>query len=372
MRVLVAPDSFKGSIGAAAAAGALAEGWRQARPGDELTCLPLADGGEGTLEALAAAASGPVRWHQAAVSGPDGAPLASCWLELPGATGVVELARASGLPLLAAADPLGAHTTGVGELIARALQAGVLRIVIGLGGSASTDGGTGALAALGARFRDRGGRPLRPGGGALADLASVDLAALRPPPPGGVTCLADVTAPLLGPRGAAAVFGPQKGADPAQVALLEAGLARLAGLLGGEPGAAGAGAAGGTGYGLAAAWGAEIVPGAAEICRISGLDAALRGADLVITGEGRYDGTSGTGKAAGTVLAAAAGAGVRALLVAGEIATEAPQPVAAAVALAGLAGGSAAAMASPARWLRVAGRDLALGSGPEPVGPAGG
>jgi glycerate 2-kinase len=360
MRVVVAPDSFKGSIGAAEAAAALAGGWHAARPGDEITCLPLADGGEGTLEALAAA-SGAGRWHRAQVRGPGGAPVSSCWLELPAGTGVIELARASGLPLLAVPDPLGAHTFGVGELVAGALDAGVRRIVIGLGGSASTDGGTGALSALGARFLDRRGQPLRPGGGALRDLASADLTGLRPAPPGGVTSLVDVTAPLLGPHGAAAVFGPQKGADPAQVAQLEAGLARLAALLGGQPGAAGAGAAGGTGYGFAAAWGAEIRPGAAEICRISGLDAALRGADLVITGEGRYDDTSGKGKAAGTVLAAAAAAGVPAALVAGVIASEPPLPVTQMVALAGLAGGPAAAMASPARWLSAAGRDLALG-----------
>jgi glycerate 2-kinase len=369
MRVVIAPDSFKGSIGAAAAAAALADGWREARPWDELTCVPLADGGEGTLEALAAA-SGPARWHQARVSGPDGAPLDSCWLELADSTGVVELARASGLPLLAEPDPLGAHTAGVGDLVGLALDARVGRIVIGLGGSASTDGGTGALSALGARFLDSRGRPLAPGGGGLADLAAVDVAGLRPAPPGGVTCLADVTAPLLGPHGAAAVFGPQKGADPAQVARLERGLARLADLLGGDPAAAGAGAAGGTGYGFAAAWAAEIVPGAAEISRISGLGEALRRADLVITGEGRYDGTSRTGKAAGTVLAAAAAAGVPAALVAGEVASEPPQPLVAAVALADLAGGLRAAMTSPARLLRAAGRALALGQ--HPADEAGG
>jgi glycerate 2-kinase len=367
MRIVVAPDSFKGSIGAADAAAALADGWRDARPGDELTCVPLADGGEGSLDVLAAAVLAstgttgpPPRWHPVQVTGPGaGGRVASCWLELPDATACIELARASGLPLLAAPDPLGAQTTGTGELIADALAAGARRIVIALGGSASTDGGTGALAALGARFLDAAGQELPAGGGALAGLASADLTGLRPAPPGGVACLTDVRAPLLGPRGAAAVFGPQKGAGAAQVAVLEAGLARLARVLGGDPWAPGAGAAGGSGYGFAAAWGADITPGAAELCRIVGLDRELAGADLVITGEGGYDATSGEGKVTGTVLAAAARAAVPAALVAGTIAADPPPGVAVSVTLAGLAGGARPAMEHPRRWLRAAGQTLA-------------
>jgi glycerate 2-kinase len=332
-----------------------------------------------------------VRWHRPRVTGPAGDPVTARWLELPGlpgrgngappqaGTAVVELARASGLPLLARPDPMGAQTTGLGEVLGRVLDAGVGRILVGLGGSASTDGGTGGLAALGARFLDAAGQPLAPGGGALAGLARVDLSGLRPPPGGGVTCLTDVTAPLLGPRGAAAVFGPQKGADGAQVARLEAGLARLAEVLGGDPAAAGAGAAGGTGYGLATAWGAVLVPGAAELCRLAGLDRALAGADLVITGEGRFDETSLTGKTCGTVLAAAAAARVPVALVAGQasgLPGKGPArdglpggagPVAM-VTLTGLAGGTAAALASPRRWLRQAGRRLA-GQIPESSGP---
>ncbi len=355
---MIAPDSFKGSIGAPAAAAALAAGWHRARPGDEVSCLPLADGGEGTLDVLAAAVPA-ARWHQATVTGPGRAAVAACWLELPGQTAVIELARASGLPLLASPDPMGAHTAGTGKLISRALDAGAARIVVTLGGSASTDGGTGALTALGARFADAAGNALPPGGGALAELASADLSRLRPPPPGGVSCLTDVTAPLLGPDGAAAVYGPQKGAAAGQVAMLEAGLAALARLLGGAPAAPGAGAAGGTAYGFAAAWGAVIVPGAAEIARIAGLHTALAAADLVITGEGRYDATSATGKVAGAVLAAAARAGLPAALVAGSIAAEPPPGCRMSVALAGLAGGTAAAQADPARWLAAAGRLLA-------------
>jgi glycerate kinase len=183
-----------------------------------------------------------------------------------------------------------------------------------------------------------------------------------------VTCLTDVTAPLLGPRGAAAVFGPQKGAGRAQITRLEAGLARLAELLGGDPAAPGAGAAGGTGYGLAAAWGAVLTPGAAELSRLAGLDHALANADLVITGEGRFDATSLTGKTCGTVIAAAAVAGVPVALVAGQVSGTppeqrpardgAPAPVAI-IALNELAGGTAAALASPRRWLHQAGRHLA-------------
>ena len=357
MRVVIAPDSFKGSASAAAVASALAQGWLAERPADQVTCLPLADGGEGTLDVLAATVPG-ARWRRATVTGPGGEPVECGWLELPGAVVAVELARASGLPLLTRPDPMGAHTIGLGEVICRALDHGTGQILIGLGGSAATDGGTGALAALGARFLDAGGRDLPPGGGALADLAAVDTSRLRPPPAAGVTCLADVTAPLLGPQGAAAVFGPQKGAHPRQVAQLEAGLARLAGLLGGEPGAPGAGAAGGTGYGLAAAWGALLRPGAPELFRLAGLDRAMARADLVITGEGRYDPTSLTGKAAGTVITAATVAGVPVALVTGTL--SGPRPAAAAVVtLTALAGGTGPALAHPERWLHLAGRRLA-------------
>jgi glycerate 2-kinase len=391
VRVLIAPDSFKGSLGAAAAAAALSEGWLSVRPGDQVTRLPLADGGEGTLDVLAATIPG-AHWRRAKVTGPAGASVTARWLELPAlegqgdgtptgrpvsaqvSTAVVELARASGLPLLARPDPIGAQTIGLGELLGRALDAGVGRILVALGGSASTDGGTGALTALGARFLDAAGKPLLPGGGALVGLAAVDLSGLRRAPGGGVSCLTDVTAPLLGPTGAAAVFGPQKGARGAQIARLEAGLARLAEVLGGDPAAPGAGAAGGTGYGLAAAWGASLTPGAAELGRLAGLDRALADTDLAITGEGRFDETSLTGKTCGTVIAAAAAAGVPVAVVAGQVSdgitARVPGPglvpgLASVIALAGLAGGTAAAMAGPRRWLRRAGARLASDIGAE-------
>jgi glycerate kinase len=367
VRVLIAPDSFKGTLGAIDVAGELAGGWLAERPGDRVTRLPLADGGEGTLDVLAAAVP-EARWHRDVLTGPVGAPVSSRWLGFPGGTAVVELAECSGIIRLPRDDsgkpclaPMTAQTFGLGEALGRALDQGATRIMVTVGGSASTDGGTGALAALGARFLGAAGQPLPLGGGALAGLAAVDLTELRPPPAGGVTCLTDVTAPLLGGPGAAKTYGPQKGADDDQIARLEAGLHRLAELLGGNPSAPGAGAAGGTGYGLATAWGAALTLGAPELCRLAGLDQALATADLVITGEGRFDETSLTGKICGTVIGAAAVAGVPVALVAGQVSGAAPD-VARLITLAGLAGGTAAALTGPGRWLREAGRQLAGGS----------
>jgi glycerate 2-kinase len=355
MRVIVAPDSFKGSSSAAAATAAIAAGWRSVRPGDEVLEMPMADGGEGTLDVLAAAVPG-CRWHAALVSGPGQQRVQAAWLELPGQLHVVEFASAAGLTLLSPPQPLRSHSYGVGELIGHALDAGARSIVIGLGGSASTDGGTGALAALGARFLDASGADLPPGGGALSGLARISLAGLRPPPAGGAQCLTDVRAPLLGRDGAAMVYGPQKGASPSDVANLEHGLSRLSALAGGRPDELGSGAAGGAGYGFAI-WGARLCPGAAHIADIAGLPDALAGADLVITGEGRYDRTSRTGKAVGTVLDLAAEAGAPAVIVAGVLATIPRLP---AIELAALAGDQSAAVADAGRWLEQAGRQLAV------------
>lgn len=203
LRVLVAPDAFKGTADAATAAEALAAGWLSVRPGDETVVLPLADGGEGTLDAVARAVPGAVRVPVTGVPGPNGLAVDGAWLRLPDGTGVVELAAVSGLPLLDRPDPLGAHTAGLGAVIADALRAGVTALVVAVGGSASTDGGTGALTALGARFLDRAGRALPLGGAALSRLASADLSALAAAPPGGIEILTDVRNPLLGDQGAA-------------------------------------------------------------------------------------------------------------------------------------------------------------------------
>lgn len=330
MRVVVAPDSFKGSIAAHDAAAAISAGWRSVRPGDEVVELPQADGGEGTLDAIEAAIPDAVRRQAGMVTGPDGRPVSGEWLELPDGTAVVELAQCSGLALMERLDPLGATTRGLGEVIAAALDAGAPSLVIALGGSASTDGGAGALAALGA----------------------------RPAPPGGVTLLTDVTAPLLGAHGAAAVFGPQKGATPSDVAALELRLRDWAARFDADPATPGSGAAGGTAFGFLAAWNARIEPGAPAIARLTGLTRAVEAADILITGEGAFDDTSSAGKVTGHALRLASENGLRVVVIAGRVATEPRLPdgrPTASVSLVDLAGSPAAAMAGPARWLTSAG-----------------
>lgn len=329
---MIAPDSFKGTLGAAGVAAAIAAGWRSLRPEDELVVLPQADGGEGTLEALQAALPAAVRNVVRDVTGPDGRPVNAYWLALPDGTAAVELALSSGLPLMPALDPLGATTRGLGEVVAAALDAGATRLLVGLGGSASTDGGRGALEALGWPN------------------------ALRAAPRDGVILLSDVTAPLLGPDGAAAVFGPQKGATPEQVALLEQRLTEFSTLLGGDPAAPGAGAAGGTGYGLMAAWGATATSGADYIAALTGLHAQQQ--DVLITGEGRFDSQSLSGKVVGQALARATG---RTVVIAGALSATAPDL---GFSLTALAGSAEAAMADTAHWVAVAGAEAARALSP--------
>lgn len=366
LTVVIAPDSFKGTAAAVDAAAALAAGWRAARPGDDIVLAPMADGGEGTLDTIASAVPGALRMAER-VQGPvgrgDDGLVDADWLLLPetspgtGPTALVELAAASGITLLDPLAPMAAHTHGFGQLIARALESGVHRLLLAIGGSASTDGGTGALTALGARFLDDSGAPVVPGGAGLRDLARVDLSALAPLPPGGAFVLSDVTSPLLGERGAAAVFGPQKGATPAEVAELEAGLRRLAAAIDTDPAAPGAGAAGGTGFALLA-WGASLSPGAVAVADVIGLADSIRSADVVITGEGRFDAQSGNGKVASQVLALADEAGAATMLVAGRIDAD-THGFAASASLSALAGSTEAALADPLRWLRAAGERLA-------------
>ncbi|MEU3574087.1 glycerate kinase [Kitasatospora sp. NPDC036755] len=353
MRVVLAPDSFKGTVTATDAARALAEGWRSVRPDDELIARPMADGGEGTAAAVAAALPGTTEHDVPGCTGPDGRTVTGRYALLPDGTALVELAVASGLPLMARAAPLTATTRGTGEAVAAALDSGARRLTVALGGSASTDGGTGLLAALGLRLTDPQGRELPDGGGELTRLHRVDSTGLRPAPPDGVVLLTDVADPLLGPDGAAAVYGPQKGAGPDEVALLDRGLSRLAALLGGDPAQPGAGAAGGTAYGLTAAWGAVVRPGAAAVADLLGLDRDIAAADLVITGEGRYDATSLRGKAVGEVLGRAARAGVPARIVAGESTDDRV------LTLSALAGDPASARQHAHTWLARAGARLA-------------
>jgi len=320
VHVLIAPDKFTGSLTGAQVAAAVDAGLRDVLPDVRTTRLPVADGGDGTVDAFVAAG-----WRRVALtaSGPTGSPVETSYARR-GDTAVVELANACGRLLLPGGlpDPLGASTYGLGEVVAAALDAGATRIVLGLGGSASTDGGAGFLQALGASVRDEGGADVRRGGAALADVASVDLAGLHPALAAATVVVAgDVDNPLCGPHGAAAVYGPQKGATAQDVAVLDAALAHFAAIvagatgrdLAGEPGA---GAAGGTGFG-ALVLGAQIRSGIELVLELIGFPAALADADLVITGEGSLDRQTLAGKAPVGVAVAARRQGVPVVALAG-------------------------------------------------------
>lgn len=362
-RVVLAPDSFKGTITAADAAAALADGWASVEPSAEFVHRPMADGGEGTVAAFEAAVPGAVRMP-ITVDGPAGERIDTFWLLLPptddapAGTGVVDLGSTSGIELLHELRPWDADTTGLGQALAAALDHGVSRLVVGIGSSASTDGGTGMLSALGALFLDAAGAAVPRGARGLDAIASVDLRALRRAPE--VRVLTDVTNPLTGPRGAAAVFGPQKGLRAARdIALVDDGLRRLAELLRIDPAGQGNGAAGGTGAALVV-WGGMLAPGAAEVAALIGLADAIADADVVVTGEGSYDGQSGDGKAPSFLAGLAADAGADAMLAAGRITADADTSLfAAAASLTDLAGSADAALAEPGRWLRAAGAALA-------------
>lgn len=353
-RVVIALDGFKGSISAVDAAAALAAAWE-----DETASRPMADGGEGTIAAFEAAVPD-ARRVPVTVRGPHGKPVVAHWLLLPDGTGVVELASTSGIELLSDdLRPWDADTGGFGEAIAAALDAGVARLVLGIGSSASTDGGAGLLSALGARLLDGAGQPLAPGLRGVRTVARIDLGGVRAMPPGGVRVLSDVASPLLGDEGAAAVFGPQKGLDADGIVAADEALARYAALFDVDPATPGAGAAGGTGFALLA-WGARLVPGAPAVAELIGLDDAIDAARLVVTGEGSYDASSSAGKVPALVAERAARAGVPVALVAGRIAEDADvSAFAASLSLAELAGSADAAMSDPARWLRAAGEELA-------------
>lgn len=343
--VVIAPDSLKGSLDALPAAEALAAGWRRVRPDDEVLLLPQADGGEGTMAALAAGDPASAYRDAGTVTGPDGRGTPGRWLQLGDGSAVVELAQMSGLPLMRRPAPLTANCIGLGQVIAAALADGASRVLVGLGGSASTDGGAGILTGLGARLLDADGGELGPGGAELRRLARVDTSAMRRPEP--LEVLTDVESPLLGDRGAAAVFGPQKGAGADDIQVLEQGLRRLAEVVGTEGDRPGMGAAGGAGYALAAVLGGRIVPGAAHVAAASGLVEAVARAQVLITGEGRFDHTSLSGKVVGHAL----GLPTRAhrIVVAGAVAIEVPGVTT--HALGELAGSAANSFADPARWL---------------------
>jgi len=373
MRVVVAPDKFKGSATAQQVAAAIAAGLRRARPDLDVVEIPVADGGDGTVAAALAAGFAPVRVR---AEGPAGARVEAIFAIRAG-TAVIELAEVAGLRRLPAGGeapalaPLTASTFGVGQLIAAALDAGATTVVLGIGGSAATDGGAGMVQALGVRLADVRGHDLARGGAALCDLSAIDAAGLDRRIAGTRLLVAsDVDNPLLGPAGAAAVFGPQKGASPADVALLDRALARWAALTAAATGrdlarAPGAGAAGGTGFAALAYLGARLVPGADLVLDLTGFGAALAGAGLVITGEGSLDRQSLGGKAPVGVARAAARRGVPVIAVAGRVGLTAAELAAAgfaaAYSLADLEPDQAVSMARAAELLERIGRMVAAG-----------
>lgn len=323
MRVLIAPDKFEGSLSAGQAARAIEAGLRRARPDAETVLLPVGDGGAGTLDAVLAAGFQRVT---ARVTGPTGEPVEAAFAVSPdGERAFVEMAEASGLKRLPGGRraPRDATTYGTGELLRAALDRGVRSLVLGIGGSATTDGGAGMASALGARLLDQHGQPLPPGGAALLRLAHIDVSGLDPRLRDlDVTVASDVDNPLVGPDGAAAVYGPQKGATPDDVLLLDSALRRYAQVLKDDLGldlaeVPGAGAAGGLGAGAIAFLGGKLEPGIDLILDLLGFHAAVADADLVITGEGKLDQQSLRGKAPHGVARAAAAHGVPVVAVAG-------------------------------------------------------
>lgn len=304
LRIVISPQAFKHSIGATEAALAIQRGILQAAPDAETILIPVADGGDGTLAALIDTTGGSYR--EATVMGPLGDPSPARWGVMgDGETAVIEMALASGLALISddRRDPRRATTQGTGELMRAALDEGYRRIIVGLGGSATNDGGTGMATAVGARFLDAAGDDLPPGGAALANLARVDVSSMHPAlAEATIIGATDVTNPLCGETGASAIFGPQKGATPEMVAELDSCLANLGAVIRSDLNldvlqTPGSGAAGGLGAGLIAFAGAELRSGIDMVCDVLDFDRHAPGADLVITGEGRADRSTAFDKA---------------------------------------------------------------------------
>jgi glycerate 2-kinase len=322
MRVIIAPDKYKGCLTAAAVAGHLAEGLRKAVPGVDLSAMPVADGGDGFLAAASAAG---FRSHPVRASGPTGDPVETSYASLNDVA-VIELASICGLSLLPGGRrrPLDASSYGVGEVLSVVLEQHIRMVVLGIGGSASTDGGSGMLQALGAELYDASGLPLPKGGAALADVAGIGLQNMHSRLKSVELVVAcDVNNPLTGPTGAAAVFAPQKGASPAEVELLDRSLRQWAAVVAAATGAdrasePGAGAAGGVGFAAIAVLGATLRPGIDLMLELVNFKDLLIGASLVITGEGSLDAQTMSGKAPSGVARVAAAMGITTIAVAGQ------------------------------------------------------
>ncbi|MGP5494393.1 glycerate kinase [Psychrobacter celer] len=325
MNILIAPDSFKESLEALDVCRAIQSGFSQVFANADYTLLPMADGGEGTSAVLSYVRGG--RWKEVLVNDPLMRPITAKYLLLENETAVIEIAHACGLHLLTTDErnPLATSTYGVGELIADALDEGVKRIIIGLGGSATNDAGLGMLTALGITFCDHDGVPLAQGGSALTHLSQLDISQLHPKLQDTtfeVAC--DVTNPLCGSSGASAIFGPQKGASPEQVALLDKALSHF-GEVSEQHGyqscqdVAGAGAAGGLGFALMSFCGARLKSGFDTVAEAVSLPAHIANADLVITGEGRLDAQSAMGKVAGGISQLAKAGGKPVIAICGSV-----------------------------------------------------
>ena len=330
MKIAIAPNAFKGSLTATQAADCIERGIGKALPDCITVKIPMADGGDGTVLAIVDATGG--RQVKCSVSDPRGRKIRSAFgLTGDGRTAVIEMALASGLALLKPGErnPLLTSTRGTGELIRAALDLGVKEILIGIGGSATNDGGMGMARALGVRFLDARNRELDDNGGALTELACIDLSALDGRLKGVTVDVAcDVNNPLFGPRGAARVYSPQKGATPAMVEQFDKGLRRLASVIKKDLGVEvaklpGAGAAGGLGAGLVAFLGGRMRPGAELVTRVVGLEGKLAGCDLVITGEGRLDGQTAFGKAPAGVAKVAKRLGIPVIAICGSLSADA-------------------------------------------------
>lgn len=325
MKIVIAPDSFKESLSAPKVAAAIAQGLSQAAPEARCVCIPMADGGEGTVEAILAATGGESRIN--VVQDALGRPIQAQWGWLPGKVAVIEMACAAGLEHIAVTDrdPLRASSFGVGQLIGHALEIGAQHIVLGLGGSATNDAGAGMLQALGLKLLDTQGKALAPGGAALAKLAHIDSSCFDARLKNvDFTIASDVNNPLCGPKGASAIFGPQKGATADQVKTLDRALAHFADLCAKVLGQdhrqdAGSGAAGGLGFAVRAWMHARFRPGVEVVAELGGLASAIQGAQLVITGEGRMDAQTLHGKTPMGVAKIAQAAGVPVIAIAGSL-----------------------------------------------------